>query len=132
MILLLLCVFWLVEMYNKWKFVAYARYKTILWICAQQCKKTTLNKLIQLMEHSMASPSINMILLLTRTILDGEITRTYTMGTYLNKTIKADSSTPWMLAPIELSSEIAPCIYKFQLYGIIKWWSLWDDENLSF
>ena len=72
------------------------------------------------MEHSMASPSINMILLLTRTIPDGEITRTYTMGTYLNKTIKADSSTTWILAPIELSSEIAPCIYKFQLYGIIK------------
>jgi len=72
------------------------------------------------MEHSMASPNINMILLLTRTIPDGEITRTYTMGTYLNKTIKVDSSTPWILAPIELSSEIAPCIYKFQLYGIIK------------
>jgi hypothetical protein len=65
------------------------------------------------MEHSMASPSINMILLLTRTIPDGEITRTYTMGTYLNKTIKADSSTPWILAPIELLNEIAPAFTNF-------------------
>jgi len=30
MILLLLCVLWLVEMYNRWKFVAYASYKDML------------------------------------------------------------------------------------------------------
>jgi hypothetical protein len=61
-------------------------------ICAQQYKKITLNKLMQLIEHSMDNPSVNMIPFPTRTILDGEIIQTYTMGTHLNKTIKVDSS----------------------------------------
>jgi hypothetical protein len=37
-------------------------------------------------------PNISMIFFLTRTVLDGEIIRTYIMGTRLNKAIKADSS----------------------------------------
>ena len=42
-------------------------------ICAQQCKKITLNKLMQFMEHSIHNPTVNMIPFLTRTILDGKI-----------------------------------------------------------
>jgi hypothetical protein len=113
MILVLLCIFWLVEMYNKWKFVLYARYKAMIQICAQQYKKITLNKLMQLMEHLMANLSVNIIPFVIRTILDGEITRTFTMGTYLNKAIKSTVPPPWISPPIELSSEKAPCIYKF-------------------
>jgi len=37
-------------------------------------------------------PNVSMILFLTHTILDGEIIRTYVIGTRLNKAIKADSS----------------------------------------
>jgi len=94
MILLLLCVLWLVEMYSRWKFVAYAPYKDMLRICAQQCKKITLNKLMQLMEHLMDNLSVSMIPFPTHTIPDWEIISTYAMGTYLNKAIKVDSSIP--------------------------------------
>jgi hypothetical protein len=57
---------------------------------------------MQLMKNSMDNPNINMIPFLTRTILDGEIIRTYTMGTYLNKAIKADSSTPMDFSPSKI------------------------------
>jgi hypothetical protein len=63
------------------------------------------------MEHLMASPRVNIIIFLTST--NGEITRTYTMRTYLNKAIKANNSTAIFSAPAELSSEITTCIYKF-------------------
>ena len=94
MILLLLCVLWLVAMYSRLKLVAYVPYKDMLRICAQQCKKITLNKLMQLMKYLMDSPIVNMIRFPTRTILDGEIIQTYAMGTHLNKAIKVDSSIP--------------------------------------
>ena len=99
MILLLLCVLWLVEMCNRWKFVAYAPYKDMLRICAQQCKKITLNKLMQLMEHSTDSPSVNMIPFPTRTIPDGEIIPTYATATHPHKAIKPDSSIPMDFNP---------------------------------
>jgi hypothetical protein len=51
------------------------------------------------MEHSMDNPSVNMIPFLTYTIPDGEIIQTYAMGTYLNKAIKADTSTPMDFNP---------------------------------
>jgi hypothetical protein len=54
---------------------------------------------MQLMEHSMDNLNVSMILFLTRTILDGEIIRTYAMGTRLNKEIKADSSIPMDFSP---------------------------------
>jgi hypothetical protein len=54
---------------------------------------------MQLMEHSMDNPSISMILFLTRTIPDGEIIKTYAMGTRLNKAIKVDSSIPMDFNP---------------------------------
>jgi len=47
----------------------------------------------------MDNPSINMILFLTRTIPDGEIIKTYAMGTRLNKAIKVDSSIPMDFSP---------------------------------
>jgi hypothetical protein len=47
----------------------------------------------------MDNPSINMILFLTHTISDGEIVQTYAMGTYLNKAIKVDNSTPIDFSP---------------------------------
>jgi hypothetical protein len=40
----------------------------------------------------MDTPSVSMIPFPTRTIPNGEIIQTYTMGTRLNKAIKADSS----------------------------------------
>jgi len=46
------------------------------------------------MEHSMDNLSVSMVPFPTRTISDGEIIQTYSMGTRLNKAIKADSSTP--------------------------------------
>jgi hypothetical protein len=48
---------------------------------------------MQLMEHSIDNPSVNMIPFLTYTSLDGKIFQTYAMETYLNKAIKTDSST---------------------------------------
>ena len=81
-------------MYSRWKFVAYVPYKDIPQICAQQYKKITLNRFMQLMEDSMENLSVSMIFFPTRTILDGEIIPTYVMGTNLNKAIKADSSIP--------------------------------------
>jgi len=53
-------------------------------------QEVILNKLMQLMEDSTDSPSVNMIHFPTRTILDTEIIPTYVMGTHLNKAIKAD------------------------------------------
>jgi hypothetical protein len=53
-----------------------------------------MNKLMQLMEHSMDNLSVSMILFLTRTIPNGEIIQIYIMGTRLNKAIKADSFIP--------------------------------------
>ena len=87
------------EMYTIWKFVAYAPYKDMLRICAQQYKKITLNKLMQLMEHSMDNPSESIILFPKHTIPDGEIIQTYAIGTYLNKAIKADISIPMDFSP---------------------------------
>jgi len=46
----------------------------------------------------MDNPSVNMIPFLTYTI-HGEIIQTYAMGTYLNKAIKADTSTPMDFNP---------------------------------
>jgi radical SAM protein with 4Fe4S-binding SPASM domain len=43
---------------------------SLLRICAQQCKKITLNKLMQLMENSMDNPNVSMIPFTTRTIPD--------------------------------------------------------------
>ena len=43
------------------------------------------------MEHSMDNPSVSMIPFPKRTILDEEVIQTYTIGTHLNKAIKADS-----------------------------------------
>ena len=108
MILLLLYVLWLVEMYIRWKFIVYARYKDMLQICAQQCKKITLNKLIQLMELSMDNPSISMIPFLTHIILDWETIQTYVMGTRLNKAIKADSSIPMDFSPNKIIKRDSP------------------------
>jgi hypothetical protein len=54
---------------------------------------------MQLIEHSMAKTSVNMIPFLTRTILDREITQTYVMGTYLNKEIKVGSFIPMDFNP---------------------------------
>jgi hypothetical protein len=68
-------------------------------IYARQCKKITLNKLVQLMEHSMDSLNVSMIPFPTRTIPDGEIIPTYVMGTRLNKATKADSSIPMDFSP---------------------------------
>jgi hypothetical protein len=55
--------------------------------------------LMQLMEHSTDSPSVNMIPFPTYTILDGEIIPTYAMETHVNKAIKADSSIPMDFNP---------------------------------
>jgi hypothetical protein len=49
----------------------------MLRICAQQCKTITLNRLMQLMEHSMDNPNVSMIPFPTRTIPDGEIIQTF-------------------------------------------------------
>jgi len=74
----------------------------------QQCKKITLNMLMQLMEHSTDNPSVNIIPFLTRTILDGEIISTYAMGTHLNKVIKADSSIPMDFNPNRIIKQDNP------------------------
>jgi hypothetical protein len=131
MILLLLCVIWLVEMYSRWKFVAYTCYKEMLRICAQACKKITFNKLMQLMEHSMDIPNISMIFFLTRTVLDGEIIRTYIMGTRLNKAIKADSSIHVDFSPNRiikwdnpLHSQI-PMLWGHRVMIFVRWWKPW-------
>jgi hypothetical protein len=63
----------------------------------------------------MASPNLNMIHFLTDTIPNGEITWTYTIGTYLNKTIKADNYTPIDFNPSK----------------IIKWDSLFTFTNFN-
>jgi len=132
MILLLLCVLWLVEMYNRWKFVAYAPYKDMLWICAQQCKKITLNKLMQLMEHSMDMFSVSMILFPTRTILNGEIIPTYVMGTSLNKAIKDDSFVPMDFSPNRIIKQDNPLHSQTPMFWghhpvmiFVRWWKLW-------
>src|SRR3990172_525503 len=80
----------------------------MLQICAQQCKKIILNKLMQLMEHSMDNLSVSMILFPTRTILDGEIIPTYGMGTSLNKAIKADNSIPMDFSPNRIIKQDNP------------------------
>jgi hypothetical protein len=60
------------------------------------------------MEQSTDSPSINMILFPTRTILDEEIIPTYAMGTHLNKAIKADSSIPMDFNPNRIIKQDNP------------------------
>jgi hypothetical protein len=66
---------------------------------------------MQLMEHSMDSPSVNMIPFPTRTILDGEIIPTYAMGTRLNKAIKADSSIPMDFNPNRIIKQDNPLLH---------------------
>ena len=80
----------------------------MLRICSQQCKKITLNKLMQLMEHLMGSLSVSMIPFPTRTIPDGEIIQTYAMGTRLNKAIKANSSIPMDFSPNKIIKQDSP------------------------
>jgi len=63
---------------------------------------------MQLIEHSMAKTSVNMIPFLTRTILDREITQTYAMGTYLNKEIKVGSFTPMDFNPNRIIKRNSP------------------------
>jgi hypothetical protein len=60
------------------------------------------------MEHSMDNLSVSMILFPTRTILNGEIIRTYAMGTRLNKAIKADSSIPMDFSPNRIIKQYSP------------------------
>ena len=67
-----------------------------------------MNRFMQLMEDSTDSPSVNMILFPTRTILDGEIIQTYAMGTNLNKVIKADSSIPMDFNPNRIIKRDSP------------------------
>jgi len=131
MILLPLCVLWLMEMYTIWKFVAYAPYKDMLRICAQQYKKITLNKLMQLMEHSMDNPSESIILFPKHTIPDGEIIQTYAIGTYLNKAIKADISIPMDFSPnriIKRDNPLhsqTPMLWGHRVMIFMRWWKPW-------
>jgi hypothetical protein len=70
------------------------------------------------MEHSMDNPSISMILFLTRTIPDGEIIKTYAMGTRLNKAIKVDSSIPMDFNPNRIIKGDSPLHSEFlMLWG---------------
>jgi len=73
---------------------------------------------MQLMEHSMDNPSISMIPFPPYTIPDGEIIRTYAIGTRLNKEIKADSSMDFN--PNRIIKRDSPCIHKFQCYRVIE------------
>jgi hypothetical protein len=82
--------------------------RTYLRYVLNNARIITLNKLMQLMEDSTDSPSVNMIPFPTRTILDGEIIPTYTMGTHLNKAIKADSSIPMDLNPNRIIKQDSP------------------------
>ena len=131
MILLLLCVLWLMEMYTIWKFVAYAPYKDMLRICAQQYKKITLNKLMQLMAHSMDRSSVSMIPFPTRTILDGEIIQIYAMGTHLNKAIMADNSILIDFSPnriIKRGNPLhsqTPMLWGHLVMIFMRWWKPW-------
>jgi hypothetical protein len=75
---------------------------------------------MQLMEHSMDSLSVSMIIFPTRTILDGEIIPTYGMGTSLNKVIKAGNSIPMDFSPNRIISKTTPSIHKLQcLAGLL-------------
>jgi hypothetical protein len=66
----------------------------------------------------MDNPSISMILFLTRTIPDGEIIKTYAMGTRLNKAIKVDSSIPMDFNPNRLIKRDSPLHSEFlMLWG---------------
>jgi hypothetical protein len=67
-----------------------------------------MNKLMQLMEHSMDNSSISMIPFPTRTIMDGETIQTYAMGTCLNKAIKVDSSIPMDFNPNKIIKRGSP------------------------
>jgi len=83
---------------------------------------------MQLMEYAMASPNINMISFLTRTILDGEITQTYAMRTHLNKVIKADNSTLMDLIPIKIIKRDNPLnlqiliLWGLRVMIFVRWW----------
>jgi hypothetical protein len=60
------------------------------------------------MEHSTNNLNVNMIPFPTRTILDGEIIPTYTIGTHLNEAIKADSSIPMDFNPNRIIKQDNP------------------------
>ena len=80
----------------------------MLRIDAQQCKKIKLNKLIQLMEHSIDNLSVSMIPFPTYIIPNEEIIPTYIMGTRLNKAIKADNSIPIDFSPNRIIKQDQP------------------------
>jgi hypothetical protein len=66
----------------------------------------------------MDSLSVSMIPFLTRTIVDGEIIQTYTIGTRLNKAIKADSSMDF--SSNKIIKRDSPLHSQIQCYRVIE------------